>query len=82
MFLLAEVELLHIGCVQVLLKCSFCICENVGLEIVSNASISEGSAGGDGTMWRVGSLQSANLWLSVISVVLILYRWCVSDVMV
>ena len=50
MFLLAEAELLYIGCVWVFLKCSFYICENVSLAIVSNALISQGSAGGNGTM--------------------------------
>ena len=62
---------------QVLLKCSFCICENVSLAIVLNALIYKGSAGGNGTLWNVGSLQCAILWLSVISLALILYHWCV-----
>ena len=57
----------------VLLKCSFCIFENVSLAIVLNALISEGLACSNGTMLTVGSLQSAILWLSVISLVLILY---------
>ena len=44
--------------------------------IVLNALISKGSAGGIGTMRTTGSLQSASLWFSSISLVLILNHWC------
>ena len=47
-FWLAEVELLHMGCVWVLLICSFWVCKNDSFAIVLNALISEGSAGGKG----------------------------------
>ena len=39
MFWLAEIELLYIGCMQVLLKSSFCFCENVSIAIVVYALI-------------------------------------------
>ena len=61
MFWLAEVELLYMGCVWVLLICSFWVCKNVGLAIVSNALISESLAGGIGAIWTAGSLQRASL---------------------
>ena len=50
MFWLGEVELLYIGCVQVLLICSICVCKSVSLASVLNALISEDSAGGIGTI--------------------------------
>ena len=65
-----------------MLTCSFWVSENVNLAIISNALAFKGSAGGNGTMWTVGPLQSVILCVLVISLVLTLYHWYVSGVMV
>ena len=64
----------------VLLTCSFWVSENINLAIVSNVLTSKGSAGGNGTMWTVRPLHSAIICVLVISLVLIMYHWCVSGV--
>ena len=80
-FVLAEVEVLYMGCVQVLFICTLWVCKNVILATVLNALTSAGSAGDIGTMGIAGSLQSVSLQFSSISLALILYHWCVSGVM-
>ena len=54
------------------------IFESVSLTIVSKVLDSDVSAVGNGTVLIVGSLQSAMLWLSVISLVFNLYHCWVS----
>ena len=66
---------------QVLLGWFLWVYGSVSLAIILAALTSKGPADGDGTMWTVGSFQSAIIWLSVISLELILYHWCVSGVM-
>ena len=50
MLWLTDVELLDMGCVWLLLICSFWVCKDVILVIDLNALISEGSSGSIGTV--------------------------------
>ena len=70
------------ACVWILLDRSLWFCESDSLTIVSKVLNSDASAGGNGTMLIVLSLQIAMLWLSVIWLVFILYHWWVSGVIV
>ena len=76
------IEVLEMACVWMLLGRSLLFCESDILAIVLKALNSEGSAGGNGTMLIVMSLHIAMLWLSVISLVFILYHWWSSKVTV
>ena len=77
MLLLGKVELLLIDCVWVSLGWSLWVYESVSLAVVSTVLTSEDSAGGNDTMLTVGLIQSAILWLSVISLEFILPLMCV-----
>ena len=76
------VEVLKMACVWMLLGRSLLFCENDSLAIVSKTVNSNGLAGGNGTMLIVMLLHIAMLWLSVISLVFILYHWWFSEVTV
>ena len=75
-------QVFEVVCVLVSLGRSLWFCKIDSLAIVSKALNPGGSAGVNGTILIVLSLQIAMMWLSVILLVFILYHWWVSGVTV
>ena len=70
------------ACLWVFLGRSLWFSESDSVATISKMLDSDGAMGGNETMLIVMSLQIAMLWLLVILLVLILYHWCVSGVIV
>ena len=67
-------ELLQIGCVWVLLTCSFSVSENINLEFVLNVVTSRGSAGCNGIPCELLVITKCYFMSINISLVLIMYH--------